>query len=118
MCDIDATLWIDMEDLFVYEASRPSGIQRLAFEIYCALQAKHGDSGRMCFVRHDRAQNSFSDVEWPEFVMLFRGLAESERTSVPSPPVILPRLPARQLVRRLAHRLPTTLHAGAHRGGR
>jgi glycosyltransferase involved in cell wall biosynthesis len=124
-----ATLWIDVEDLFVYEAPRPSGIQRLAFEIYCALQAQYADSGRVRFVRHDLTQNSFSDVEWAEVVMLFRGLAESEPVlaeqtesepvlvkqtesepvAVLSPPVILPRFPARQLIRRLAHRLPTAL---------
>lgn len=35
-------LWIDVEDLFEYARGnpRPSGIQRLAFELYRALQER------------------------------------------------------------------------------
>ena len=39
-------LWFDVEDLFVYAATtkRPSGIQRLAFEIYREVWERLGTS--------------------------------------------------------------------------
>ena len=59
-------LWIDVEDLFEYARSnrRPSGIQRLAFEIYQTMQARYGDTGLVQFVRHDIRHNSFRAVPW------------------------------------------------------
>ena len=51
-----ATIWIDVEDLFQYALAnrRPSGIQRLAFEILQALQTQHGHTGLVRFLRHAR----------------------------------------------------------------
>jgi hypothetical protein len=48
-----ATIWIDVEDLFQYALAnrRPSGIQRLAFEIWHALQTQHGHTGLVRFLR-------------------------------------------------------------------
>jgi hypothetical protein len=52
--NVAVRLWIDVEDLFEYARTnrRPSGIQRLAFEICQALQMRDGGSGQVRFVRH------------------------------------------------------------------
>ena len=48
-----AAIWVDVEDFFAYFESnpRPSGIQRLAFEIKRAMHALIGSTGRLRFVR-------------------------------------------------------------------
>jgi glycosyltransferase involved in cell wall biosynthesis len=105
-------LWIDVEDLFEYARSnrRPSGIQRLAFEIYQTMQAQYGDIGLVQFVRHDIRHNSFRAVPWREVTALFERLTEHEA----APPIrlergISPHPPARQLIRKLVHRLTPSL---------
>ncbi len=47
-------IWLDVEDMFDYAGvmSRPSGIQRLSFELYAALRELAGD--RIGFFRMDR----------------------------------------------------------------
>jgi glycosyltransferase involved in cell wall biosynthesis len=107
-----ARLWIDVEDLFEYVRSnrRPSGIQRLAFEIYQTMQARYGDTGLVQFVRHDIRRNSFRVVPWHEVTGLFEKLTEME--VLPSTRLedgISPHPPARQLMRRLVHRLTPSL---------
>ena len=107
-----ARLWIDVEDLFEYVRSnrRPSGIQRLAFEIYQTMQAHYGDSGLVHFVRHDIRRHSFRVVPWREVTGLFEKLTELE--VAPSRRLergISPHPPARQLIRRLVHRLTPSL---------
>ncbi len=110
-------LWIDVEDLFEYLRTsyrRPTGIQRVAFEVYRELQARYGDSGQVCFVQHSLTGNSFQVVPWSEVEALFSDLA----TNVTPPSVprskdepIFVDLPARQFVRRLAYRLSPSLRA-------
>ena len=70
-------LWFDVEDLFEHAAgsTRPSGIQRVAFEIYDALQREHGPSGRIHFVRHDRMRGTLRMVPWASVAGLFDRLA-------------------------------------------
>jgi hypothetical protein len=48
-------IWIDLEDLFRYSklGQRPSGIQRLQFELCRALYVLPQSKGRAFFVRHD-----------------------------------------------------------------
>jgi len=114
-------LWIDVEDLFEYARmnARPSGIQRLAFEIYRAFQACHGASGLVHFVRHDGFRNSFRIVGWSDIAALFIDLSNREWV----PPAarrdsIRPYGPARQFVRALARRLPPDLRFQAIRAAR
>jgi glycosyltransferase involved in cell wall biosynthesis len=72
------TLWIDVEDLFEYAAenTRPSGIQRLAFEIYRALHALQNGPCAIRFVRHSSSTNGFCDVGWAAIDALFADLAD------------------------------------------
>jgi glycosyltransferase involved in cell wall biosynthesis len=110
-------LWIDVEDLFEYARAnlRPSGIQRLAFEIYRTMQARPDCVGLVRFVRHDFAHNSFRIVEWAEIAELFAGLTtrEPEPLVTRRPGKILPHSPARKFARSLLHRLPPSIRVPA-----
>ena len=67
-------IWIDVEDFFVYFASarRPSGIQRLAFELHKSLRMLAGPD-RVRFVRHNLPGITFGEVAWEEVEALFSG---------------------------------------------
>ncbi|WP_426955881.1 glycosyltransferase family 4 protein [Muricoccus radiodurans] len=58
------TVWLDVEDLFDYALhhARPTGIQRLSFELYAALVEFRGDAVRFC--RHDRTAGTLRTVSW------------------------------------------------------
>ena len=79
------TLWIDVEDLFEFALrnSRPTGIQRLAYEFYRRFHSTFGDSGQVRFVRIDFARNTFYAVEWQKIEDIFVSLTaggETEKT--------------------------------------
>jgi len=116
-------IWIDVEDLFEYTLRnpRPSGIQRLAFEIYRAINQRPDAAETVRFVRHMHATNSFRAVQWPQIEALFVTMTETTRGQSDKAPrlevgghfgeardsgPILPHSPARQFVRKLVHRLP------------
>jgi glycosyltransferase involved in cell wall biosynthesis len=111
-----ATIWIDVEDLFQYALAnrRPSGIQRLAFEILQALQTQHGHTGLVRFLRHDPARNSFRDVAWPAVAAAYDELSQSPpdpESLVPSGTLVNP--PARQFARRILYRFPEATREAA-----
>ncbi len=73
-----AALWFDVEDLFVYAAAtkRPSGIQRLAFEIYREVWERLGsEPGAVRFVRHHPARRTFVEIPWSQIDALFKGMS-------------------------------------------
>ena len=105
-------LWIDVEDLFEYArcTPRPSGIQRLAFEIFTALQTRPSAHEYVRFVRHDTSRKTFHVIPWADVVALFTSLTEAEPEAPQTMPgAILPHAPARQFMRTLVHRLPPSL---------
>jgi len=105
-------LWIDVEDLFEYARGnkRPSGIQRLAFEIYRCMQQRLGDYGSVHFVRHDVPRNSFHTVLWSEVAGLFEALTDLAPAPAPAlPSGITPRPPARRFMGKWLHRLAPSL---------
>jgi glycosyltransferase involved in cell wall biosynthesis len=112
---VSAKLWIDVEDLFEYARGnpRPSGIQRLAFEIYKALRMRPDAYDVIRFVRHNNARKTFQVTPWSEVEALFADLTETapEPPQIPPPAEILPHAPARQFMRKLVHRLPPSLRA-------
>ncbi|MBV9653115.1 MAG: glycosyltransferase family 4 protein [Acetobacteraceae bacterium] len=110
---MSATLWFDVEDLFHHARSstRPSGIQRVSFEIYRGLQSCFGDTGRIRFLRHAPGGYDFIDVTWEELDKLFRrisGLADTEGQPPPLPAASHwpEQSRARVVLRPLANRLP------------
>lgn len=106
-----ARLWIDVEDLFEYARSnsRPSGIQRVAFEIYKILQQRNGDRGLVYFVRHDPRRGSLRIVPWTEVAVLFTSLIEEALLPSAMAGEIRPHSSVRQFFREWTHRLPATL---------
>ena len=111
---VTSKLWVDVEDLFEYARGnpRPSGIQRLAFEIYTALQARPDAGEFVRFVRHDTPRNSFQVVPWSDVTSLFAGLTESvPEITQPPPEVVMPHPPTRKFIRKWVHRLPPKLRA-------
>ena len=105
------TIWVDVEDLFDYAVAnpRPSGIQRLAFEIYRVLEQKLGP--RVRFVRHDPLHTSFRPIPWSEITALFDELAVMEEEPEPAklPPAAgarRARPTLRQYAAAVLHRMP------------
>ena len=111
--DKSAILWIDVEDLFAYAYGhkRPSGIQRVAFELSRTLWAEYGDTGRVRFVRHDPTRGGFRCIEWESIAELFNEMTGSITTTAAAakPPGISPHPNVRQFVRELMYRLPASL---------
>ena len=92
---------------------RPTGIQRVMFEICRELQERYGRTGQVCFVQHSLTGNGFQVVTWSEVAALFTGLATDDTAPAPQSaeqPVFV-HLPARQFVRRLAYRMSPSLRA-------
>jgi glycosyltransferase involved in cell wall biosynthesis len=82
-------IWIDVEDLFRYSklGQRPSGIQRLEFELCRALYVLPQSKGRVFFVRHDVAQQDLVAIPWEAVetaytLMTSRSCAELKATSL------------------------------------
>jgi len=118
------TIWIDVEDLFDYAVvnPRPSGIQRVEFEI-CRCLVKAVGEGPVRFLRHTPGGTTFRAVPWSAVESLFAGLSGPEAdaaeeaeapasgTLAPSiPESIVPPPPRRRLRRRVlswcARRVP------------
>lgn len=59
-------IWFDVEDLLAYArlVSRPSGIQRLSYELYSALYLINPSS--VGFVRHDAPSRTMRVIDWAE----------------------------------------------------
>jgi glycosyltransferase involved in cell wall biosynthesis len=102
-----ATLWIDVEDLLHYAMSfrRPSGIQRLAFELYAAFGQTF--PGQVRFVRQDRLRGGFVTVDWAEVTARFARITAPAPATAPPP---APR-PSGQRLRRWLERLPAEVRA-------
>jgi glycosyltransferase involved in cell wall biosynthesis len=78
-------LWIDVDDLFRYGATdhqRPSGIQRVAFELALALHDIHGESVR--FIRHGPGGRMLVPVPWESVAALYAGLTMAVPTVAPA----------------------------------
>jgi len=71
------TLWFDVEDLFEYTRwhNRPSGIQRLSYEVYAALQAAAPE--HIGFVRHDPLNGTMRVVGWEYLQAIYNGMTRA-----------------------------------------
>lgn len=61
------TIWFDVDDLVAYfnVHQRPSGIQRLCFELYCEVWRLAGHTGNIRFCRHDLRYTKLIEIDWP-----------------------------------------------------
>ncbi len=112
--DEEATIWVDVEDFFAYFEfnPRPSGIQRLAFEIKRAL---HGlKAGGVRFVRRGpQGGPLLREVGWDAVEAVFHRPPPVRVLPPPPPPV--PERPKRILG--VVERLPPELRAPLVRAG-
>jgi glycosyltransferase involved in cell wall biosynthesis len=113
---VTRTIWVDVEDLFEYSRQnpRPSGIQRVEYELCRALAELAPDRGSVQFVRHDGPRRSFSTIDWMEVERLFSELAASEVEAAPARlpvpvPAPAPATTRRHALRRLFYRAPPGL---------
>ena len=112
-------IWFDVEDLFAHGAGyrRPTGIQRLAFEVQKAMRARAG-ANTVRFLRHHRGH--FFEVAWTEVEALFEGIA----AHAPSPSSGIDRAtrvagsPTHIALRNLLYRLPPRLRIALIAAGR
>jgi glycosyltransferase involved in cell wall biosynthesis len=70
-------LWVDVEDIFNYalHVKRPSGIQRVAFELLRALDELAPDSVQL--IRHGKQPGSFVTLPFASLQALFDSLADA-----------------------------------------
>ncbi len=110
-------VWIDVEDVLAYaEAySRPSGVQRLAFEIYREIVAIEGAEAR--FVRH-LAPPGLTALTWDEVLSCFARMDRPVATGA-APVSTAPTASdsgLRGRLRRLAFRFPSAVQLPLMRG--
>ncbi len=107
-------LWIDVEDFFAHAAvsTRPSGIQRLTYEVYAALRGCAATPDAVQFVRHD-GSSGLRSIAWDEIDALFQRL--SNGAAPPPPPAQAQSGPSatQARLRHLAFRLPPELREAA-----
>lgn len=80
------TLWLDVDDLFYFaqRSARPTGIQRLTGEVYCALAEQGPD--RVRFVVHGERPGLFNLVDWREVHDTYRRMTSGEAERPPHAP--------------------------------
>ncbi|WP_428395717.1 glycosyltransferase family 4 protein [Lichenicoccus sp.] len=125
---LPSKIWIDVEDLFQYAAfnPRPSGIQRIEYELCRALASLPESRDRVRFVRHAGIEKGFYSIPYRELDALYGTLTsddsrgerrppekKAEPSAVASDPPVLPRRVPRPLskdpLRRIAYSVPTGL---------
>jgi glycosyltransferase involved in cell wall biosynthesis len=95
-------IWIDVEDLFIWRtfAKRPSGIQRLQFELCRALVALPQNKARVAFVRHDTKRKRLVTIPWKDVETLYDSVT---RAPTPAPSVLT------LVLRKASNALPRSL---------
>jgi glycosyltransferase involved in cell wall biosynthesis len=99
-------LWFDVDDLVAYFNAhrRPSGIQRVCFEIYREVWRRAGHTGEIRFCRHDLHYTKLIEIDWPALqrtIAEVTAKAQPDRKAIikpleePAPPAApVPELPA------------------------
>lgn len=107
-------VWVDVEDLLSYarKFARPSGIQRLAFEIFQQL-AETADAR---FVRHP-APPHLAEVGWGEVLAAFAEMSGAASSApAPAPAAVSADAGQRGALRRVAFRFPPSVQHPLMRG--
>jgi glycosyltransferase involved in cell wall biosynthesis len=84
-------LWLDVDDLFYFaqRSARPTGIQRLTGEVYCALAAQAPE--RVRFVTHSERPGLFRPIDWQDVHDTYRAMTSGG--AAPSAPALPPAAP-------------------------
>lgn len=79
-------IWFDVEDLFHFllRNARPTGIQRVCFEIYQAAMSDPAIASRVGFLRHSTTERGFIEADWTELETQFRRVTERSGPSEPA----------------------------------
>jgi glycosyltransferase involved in cell wall biosynthesis len=75
-------IWIDVEDLFEFKRAigdRPSGIQRLEFELCRSLVSLAQSKDRVFFVRHDARLQRLTAIPWEAVEALYDSMSNGDR---------------------------------------
>jgi glycosyltransferase involved in cell wall biosynthesis len=91
-------VWVDLEDLvrYFHHDSRPTGIQRLTFEISRELWRLGGETAEVRFCRHATTPSGFRSIHFPALEAGIIAAAAAEKATAPvSVPVALPPPPPR-----------------------
>ncbi|MFT2093828.1 glycosyltransferase [Acidiphilium multivorum] len=107
-------IWLDLENLIrhVESGHRPSGIQRVTFELSASLVAAGGGAVRVC--RHARAPHGFVELDWADVEARLAALMTRDapaRRDAPSP---RERPEAAGALRRAFRRLPDEMRIPVH----
>lgn len=88
----EPTLWVDVEDLFYYLANhqRPSGIQRVTFEICRALTVLDAGAGTVRFLRRGTGPRDMLTVDWTSLQETYQRIANADDRAAMRPVVIRP----------------------------
>ncbi|HQT88649.1 MAG TPA: glycosyltransferase family 1 protein [Acidiphilium sp.] len=114
------TIWVDIEDLLAhfYAASRPSGIQRLSYEIYRELARTSVPGEPIRFVRHIPKGTDLEEVYWPDVeARVELAFSQEAELATAGPPVALDlqsppqKAVSQSRLRAWARRLPMDLRA-------
>lgn len=71
-------IWIDVEDLFEWKG-RPTGVQRLEFELCRSLVSLDQSKDRVFFVRHDARLRRLTAIQWEAVEALYHSMSNGER---------------------------------------
>jgi hypothetical protein len=85
------TVWFDVDDLVAYFNAnrRPSGIQRLCFQVYQEVWAQAGASGAIRFCRHNLHYTGLVEIKWPTLERMIRQVSiesEPDKAALIKPP--------------------------------
>lgn len=104
-------IWFDVEDLFHFALrnARPTGIQRVCFEIYQAAMADPAIADRVGFLRHSTTERGFVEADWYELEAQFRRV--TERLGPSEPARVRPENPRRHIQQEIVEAAPEPVSA-------
>ena len=109
---MSGVVWIDVEDLFQYARanSRPTGIQRIEYELCRSLVVLPETREKARFVRHMSTRNSFYTVPYAEIENLYSAMTVPDAAPPPlSAAGQNTRHSARDAAKRALYRLPESV---------
>lgn len=102
-------IWIDIDDLIghFYAGNRPTGIQRLSFDLACALVERGHGYVRVC--RHGPGGSGFTEIDWTNYRARLLVAMQGHATVASDPVSAASQSPATSRLRRAVRGLPLDL---------